>query len=88
MAVKAVAIVKDVVVKDATMMCAIVKFVINDASPSEDTVYVEGTKEQIAGLTATSFLQAVRDAVKAKMISDYGFTFTGNDTVRVIGSMD
>jgi hypothetical protein len=88
MAVKAIAIVQDVVPKDETRMCAVVKFVINDGTFSQDIVYVEGTKEQIGNLTPTQFLQQVRLAVQNKMISDYGFTFTGNDTIRVIGSMD
>jgi hypothetical protein len=88
MAAKAIAMVQDIVLKNELTACAVVKFIIIDNTFSQDTVVVEGTKEQLGAITATNFLQAVRDAVKAKMISDYGFTFTGNDTVRVIGSMD
>lgn len=88
MAVKAVAIVKDIVIEGNTSMRAIIKAIINDDTPSEFEISITGTKDQIGNLTAQQFLQQVRNAVQTKMTTDYGFTFTGSDVIRVIGSMD
>lgn len=81
MAILGFGIIKDVSCETAAQFSMHVRAVICDGTRSEFELHVPLPIDS----NSVQIQNAVIDAIKAKMTSDYGFTFGGGDVVKLIG---